>query len=90
MNVKKIALFGSALVLATISALSIAETFQWPWYGTPSAYTHVHDCTWTYTGSYGGTWGSQFNYVASGYCSFGTKMQVNRSGSNDYVTIVIE
>ena len=91
MNRKKIALFGSAIVLAAVSALSIAaDTFQYPWYGTPYAYTSVRDCTWNYTGSYGGSWGSQFNYVASGYCAFGTKMQVNRSGTNNYVTIVIQ
>ena len=90
MNVKKFALVGATFALAAASGFSFAtETFQYPWYGTPSGYTHVRDCTWQFKGSYGGSWGSQFNYVAVGYCAYGTSMEVDRSAGNNYVTIII-
>lgn len=79
----------SALTLAALSALALAtETFNYPWYGTPYAYTNVRGCTWQYTGSTGGSWGSQFTYVSSGACSW-SSMQVNHhAGASDVIIVL--
>jgi hypothetical protein len=86
---KKPAIKVSAISLAVLSAFAFAtETFYYPWYGTPYAYTNVRDCTWQYTGSYGGSWGSQFNYVKSGSCPWST-MQVNHQPNASQAQIVL-
>jgi hypothetical protein len=85
----KIALTVSALTISAVSAIALAaETFYYPWYGTPYAYTNVRDCTWQYTGSYGGSWGSQFNYVSTGACAYST-MQVNHQPNASQAQIVL-
>ena len=79
----------SAAALLSVSSSASTTINNYNWYGNPYSYTHVYDCTWTFTGSYGGSWGSQFLYVSTGSCQFKT-MQVNHSSGATYATIVFD
>ena len=90
---KKLKLLSAGLALSAATLFS-ASTFatttltNYPWYGTPYAYTSVYSCTWTWTTGYGGSWGSQFLYVSTGACPF-KNMQVNHSSGATTATVVL-
>lgn len=89
MKILKIGRLAALVGLLGASAASLASTsLSYPWYGTPYAYTSVMDCQWIFTGSYGGSWGSQFNYVSSGSCAYKT-MQVNHQVNASTATVVL-
>ncbi|RYG09362.1 MAG: hypothetical protein EOO07_23995 [Chitinophagaceae bacterium] len=83
-------LFGGAILALISSAVLATTTFTVAWYGNPYAYTPdtYGGCYWTYTTSYGGSWGSQFLYVPNGACSY-TSMQVNHSMGASQANVVL-
>jgi hypothetical protein len=86
----KLSLKGLVAGLLAMSAVANAgtETYQYPWWGNPYAYTSVRDCTWNYITSYGGSWGSQFLYESVGWCPW-TNMQVNHPAGANYANVVL-
>ncbi|ARU28464.1 hypothetical protein [Cellvibrio sp. PSBB006] len=86
----KLSLKGLVAGLLAMSAVAQAgsETYQYPWWGNPYAYTSVRDCTWTFITSYGGSWGSQFLYESVGACPW-TDMQVNHPAGANYANVVL-
>lgn len=84
-NSKKTAKILSAVVLSSLSMLSMAETFDYWWVANPYAYTNVRDCTWQYTGSMGGSWGSQFSYVSTGACPWTTMKVIHHTNETSAI-----
>lgn len=89
MKTSKILAAGALALIS--SAVFAATTYTVGWYGNPYAYTKdtYGGCYWTYTTSYGGTWGSQFLYVPNGACSSYSSMQVNHSAGAPHATVVL-
>lgn len=84
---KRLALF--AALLAASVASTASTTYTTAWYGNPYAYTSLFGCQWVFTGSYGGSWGSQFLYKAGTSCAYKT-MQVNHAASAPQATVVLD
>ena len=78
------------LGLAVLSTSAMALTLMnYPWYNNPYSYLNTYGCTWQNTTNYGGSWGSQFNYVRTGgTCGF-TQMQVNHDFGATYARVVL-
>lgn len=89
MKTKTLGRLASMLCLLLASVASLASTtMTYPWYGTPYGYTNVMGCQWNFTGSYGGSWGSQFLYVSVGACPY-KNMQVNHQTNATTATVVL-
>lgn len=80
------------IVSALAAALSLAaHAADWELYYTthydyapsPYEFTNVRGCTWNYTTSYGGSWGVQHLYTASGSCPY-SEQKVNYSNGGSY------
>jgi hypothetical protein len=87
---KKLTVVLAALVLTALGTTAMALTLMnYPWYNNPYSYLNTYGCTWQNTVNYGGSWGSQFNYVRTGgTCGF-TQMQVNHDFGADYARVVL-
>jgi hypothetical protein len=85
---KKFTVVLVALGLTVLSTAAMAlSLINYPWYNNPYSYLNVYGCTWQNTANYGGSWGSQFNYVRTGgSCGF-TRMQVNHMFGAPYAQV---
>jgi hypothetical protein len=85
---KKLTVVLAALVLTAFGTTAMAlSLINYPWYNNPYSYSNVYGCTWQNTVNYGGSWGSQFNYVRTGgTCGF-TRMQVMHDFGATYARV---
>lgn len=89
-RVKQLTLLTSILVSASAFAASWQPYLSTHYRYTPSPYqfTNMRDCNWNYVTSYGGRWGVQHLYKASGSCPF-SEQKVNYTQGGGYNNTVV-